>query len=299
MKKMKSTIFGIFLLCCVFSLQSVQAVETRSKKLSIPTLQVGINYLGTNNKLFNCINDITHVKKILLKRNLKAKTKGNIVLMTDHKKGSRLYPTGDNIRSQIKLFVNRANALGRGFFQYSGHGTYVIDRSKDELDFYDEVLVPVDVYQKGYIKDDEIFTSLIRGLNKNVKLTMLIDCCNSGTVSDLPFKWNLDGSYSIEKKLGKKLLRNLPDVVMISGSKDDEYAYDGGKISGAKKGAGAMTAAFLTTLRAHNFKLNYKQLLEGMYAFLAKNNFKQTPQLSSTRKIKLTDSVRIGDVNLQ
>lgn len=297
MKNLKFLTLYFFIILSVFFHVDISGAEARAKRVLLPTLQIGINYLNSDMRLKNCINDVDHVKNILLIDGLHAR-QNKFRIMTDLAKGKN-YPTGKNIRNQIEFFTRRVNQLGRGFFQYSGHGSYVRDNSGDEKDGYDEVLVPADVYQKGVIKDDEIFNNLIRKLKKNVRLTMLVDSCNSGTVSDLPYKWDLNGKYEVQKKLPKRVLKSLPHVIMISGCKDNEYSYDGGRISGEKNGAGAMTAAFLTTVRAYNFKLNYGQLLKGMHQILSRGGFKQTPQLSSTRIIKLTDPVEIGGLKLQ
>lgn len=255
---------------------------------NLATLLIGIDYEGTRNELQNCIHDIEHVQDQFLVPQLKAK-KDNMIFMSDHKYGTDLYPTAKNIRRQFDKFVDQLNKTKYGYFHYSGHGSYSYDYSGEEKDGYDEVLVPVDCDYSGYISDDEVFETLVKGLKPDVKLTVTADCCHSGTVMDLPFKWYADGSFSVEKELSEEELAALPDVVMLSGCKDSQTSADGGFIEGETKGAGAMTAAYLQTLKDYNFVLTYKQLLEGVHKRLKSEGFTQKPQLSSTRKINLDD----------
>ena len=69
------------------------------------------------------------------------------------------------------------------------------DKSGDEKDGRDETLIPVD-FQKwgvGEILDDDIYQKLVLKLKKGVFVTSLMDCCHSGTVLDLPYKFVGDG----------------------------------------------------------------------------------------------------------
>ena len=89
------------------------------------------------------------------------------------------------------------------FWHNTGHGTNVADESGDEDDGYDEALVPVDYNEVGLLMDDDLFDILIEPLPEGVHMVSLMDCCNSGTVLDLPyiFKPNEDGSMPRAMKL--------------------------------------------------------------------------------------------------
>ncbi len=79
------------------------------------------------------------------------------------------------------------------YFQFSGHGQQVADDNGDELDGYDEAIVPYNsplryeagVYQgENLIRDDELnnlFTDLRRRLGPAGNLMVVIDACHSGT----------------------------------------------------------------------------------------------------------------------
>merc|ERR1711991_461037 len=83
------------------------------------------------------------------------------------------------------------------FFHYSGHGAYAQDvrPDTDEADGQDETLVPMDYKSAGQIVDDDIFDMMVAPLPKGVRLTVITDCCHSGSVFDLPYSYVLDGDH--------------------------------------------------------------------------------------------------------
>jgi hypothetical protein len=69
------------------------------------------------------------------------------------------------------------------FFQFSGHGSQVRDRGpKDELaDHKDEILCPADLdWNTRLITDDDI-GAWLKGFPAGTKITVVLDCCHSGT----------------------------------------------------------------------------------------------------------------------
>jgi Caspase domain len=74
-----------------------------------------------------------------------------------------------------------------------GHGSRVRDQDGDEEDGYDETLVPVDFQRSGQIRDDDIYKMLVKPMRSGVTMTCLMDCCHSGTVLDLPYRFTADG----------------------------------------------------------------------------------------------------------
>jgi len=74
------------------------------------------------------------------------------------------------------------------FIHYSGHGSYVSDTNGDEADGYDECLCPSDMQTSGVILDDYLH-ELIDAFNPKTRITIVLDCCHSGTCLDLPFTY--------------------------------------------------------------------------------------------------------------
>jgi metacaspase-1 len=72
---------------------------------------------------------------------------------------------------------------------YSGHGTQIPDDDGDEADGMDEALCPVDYQTEGMIRDDDIYRELVATLPAGCRLTVLMDCCHSGTILDLPYSF--------------------------------------------------------------------------------------------------------------
>jgi len=69
------------------------------------------------------------------------------------------------------------------FFAYSGHGSQVRDRGpQDELaDHMDEILCPHDLdWNTKLITDDDI-GAWLKGFPAGTKITVVLDCCHSGT----------------------------------------------------------------------------------------------------------------------
>ena len=89
----------------------------------------------------------------------------------------------------------------------------------------------------------------------------------------------------ILKNINKIAPENLKaEIIMISGCKDDQYSSDA-YISGRFNGA--MTKAFLESLKQSNYDVSYFDLLANMRQYLVQHDFTQLPQLSSS--VKLTN----------
>jgi hypothetical protein len=71
------------------------------------------------------------------------------------------------------------------------------DDRGEEDDGYDETLVPVDYDSAGQIRDDDLYQNLVCALPSGVHLVALMDCCHSGSVLDLPFKYKAGGGSSM------------------------------------------------------------------------------------------------------
>ncbi|MEZ4958366.1 MAG: caspase family protein [Saprospiraceae bacterium] len=133
----------------------------------------------------NSRNDITLVKAALLKQGF---SENEIVILEDEA------ATKEGILRAIReQLVDKAEPGGVAYFHFSGHGQQVADDNGDELDGYDEAIVPINSpmhYEEGIyegenlIRDDElgkIFKLLRRKLGPTGTLQVLLDACHSGT----------------------------------------------------------------------------------------------------------------------
>jgi metacaspase-1 len=103
-------------------------------------------------------------------------------------------PNSDNIKAGIAWLVSGAKSGDNLFMHYSGHGGSMRDQDKDEADGMDETLIPVDYDKKGQIRDDDVYDMLVTKIPAGCHLTVIMDCCHSGTILDLPYLVKGDNS---------------------------------------------------------------------------------------------------------
>lgn len=134
-------------------------------------LIIGINAYPTA-PLQGCINDLIDYQNTLGAKGF------SYVALSDWQ------ATKARILAELRTMVSSARSGDSIAFCYSGHGSYTTDRTGDEPDRKDELLVPID-YQAGqYIFDDELRAELAR-LTAGVTCDVFADSCYSGTVTRL------------------------------------------------------------------------------------------------------------------
>jgi len=160
--------------------------DCRGKKRAV---LIGINYAGSSAELYGCHNDVLNMKKYIM--DVHGFAEENIDLLMDD--GAHTNPTKDNIIDAFKKLAGTSEPGDVVYVQFSGHGGKVKDDDKnEEIDGYDETLYPVDYNNIGIIRDDDILTTLVLPMAKDVFATCLMDCCHSGTVLDLPHVFKAD-----------------------------------------------------------------------------------------------------------
>jgi Caspase domain len=99
-------------------------------------------------------------------------------------------PTFANIIDAFKKLSEESQPGDAVFVQFSGHGGRVLD-SSDEADAesYDEVIVPLDYKNSGLIRDTLIFKTLLAPMRFGITVTVMIDCCDTGMLLELPYSW--------------------------------------------------------------------------------------------------------------
>lgn len=250
---------------------------------------IGLNYIGLKCQLSGCINDSdTFIS--LLTEEFGYSVADIRQLRDDH---PHRMPTKKNISAAIHWLVKDARPGDHLFLHYSGHGTQVKDEDGDEADGKDEALVPCDYQTAGFIVDDDLRRMIAAKLPKGCRITVILDCCHSGTALDLAYKVQIgEGGKSID--IEKTPQHKMPppaeaDIVMLSGCMDNQTSADAGVgLAGNKLAAGAMTTAFKLVISKHP-NASYMNLIAEMRKFLKVNNFTQVPQLSSDHAITLSD----------
>ena len=237
-------------------------VQSTNKKALI----IGINYIGTSSALNGCINDAKSIETYLKEQNYT-----NIKILTDQ---TALIPIRENILNEIKTLLETSNENDTLFIYYSGHGSNTVDRNGDELDGYDELIVPLDF---KYIKDDELKTLINTYGKTRTNVIALFDSCNSGTALDLKYQILEKVNYDdISENINTA--ETTCNAFLLSGCRDNQFSLE---TFINNKTQGAMTWSFLETVR-NNKPLTWRNLVKKMRETL-KPTSNQIPQLSSGR----------------
>lgn len=237
----------------------ISTLQTNKKALII-----GINYVDTPNELSGCINDAKSIETYLREKNFT-----NIKLLTDE---TPIKPTKSNILNEIKNLLKHSIKNDTLFIFYSGHGSYTLDRNEEEVDGYDELIVPIDF---NFIKDDELKTIINTYGKPNTNLIVLFDSCNSGTALDLKYQILENVNYDdiTENENNSETPCN---TIFISGCRDEQVSLE---TIINNKVQGLMTWSFLETVR-NNTTISWRNLVKKMRDILKPQSY-QIPQLSS------------------
>jgi hypothetical protein len=229
-------------------------------------LLFGLNYIGTSSQLNGCINDVKSIETVL-----KEKHFDEITILTDE---TLIKPTKTNILNELINFLQNSNTNDLLFIFYSGHGSYTLDRSGDELDGYDEVIVPLDF---DFIIDDELKTIIDTYGKPDTNIISLFDCCNSGTSLDLKYQMLEKVNYD-DITDNPRNLETPCNILYISGCRDEQLSLE---TFISNKVQGLMTWSFLEILKT-NKDITWRNLLKQMRLLIKKKSYQsQIPQLSS------------------
>ena len=201
----------------------------------------------------------------------------------------------------------------------------------NETDKKDELIITVNINGNyaslGAITDNEIH-NILKKNNNEAKIFIMFDCCNSGTLADLRYTYRFEEitkktinenikfivkeknilpkqitdastlnktSNESDKYTVKKYTENencsLKNIYMISGSKDEQNAYDYFD-SNNKISMGALTASFLTQLRKAKHNIYLSELHKNICQDLINKSFiDQTPCYSTSEEKENSDYV--------
>lgn len=233
-------------------------------------LLIGINYLDSSSALNGCINDVINMRNMLI--DAYGYNSTNITVLredTDNK------PTRANIIDSLTSIVAQSSKLKELWIHYSGHGSQLVDTNTDETDNLDEIIVPLDYTENGYITDDVIF-NIIK--NSKCPTILIFDSCNSGTVCDL--MWNFNAASSNTVKINNTLIKN-PNIFCFSGCKDPQTSVEIFNPYSLQS-CGAMSNAFTECLRFNKHNVDVKKLYIDIVSYIMLRGLTQIPQLSTS-----------------
>lgn len=147
--------------------------------------------------LKGCVHDIGNIKKYLLETHKVGEQ--HIFCLTSTTpptndleppkqptEAEKDWPTYANIVQLLETVTLKAEPLDNVYLHYSGHGARaktVYPEWKGEPG-YDEALVPCDVLSGGrYLRDVELATLLEKMVAKQLVVTVVLDCCHSGSAT--------------------------------------------------------------------------------------------------------------------
>ncbi len=136
-------------------------------------LLIGLNeYSDGKNSLRGCVNDVEQVKGLL--KTYYGFSDDAIKLLVNSQ------ATKAGILAGLDWLTTGSQAGDVLIFHYSGHGSQVPDDGNDELDGSDEIIIPYDHDWDNPLRDDDLKAAFDR-IGPGVSLTVMMDCCHSGT----------------------------------------------------------------------------------------------------------------------
>ena len=207
--------------------------------------------------------------------------------------------TRDGILSAIRSHLIEPTESGDiVVLHYSGHGSQMLDVSGDEIDGFDETLVPHDARTAGVfdISDDELNAILKELGQKTDNVTVIFDSCNSGSATRGAVARTVPPDTRIppasnERAIvqdGAEIRPPSAKYVLISGARYDEFANEtrfGGKTYGA------MTYHFANALMAAGSSVTYRDVMDEVKSKVNARFSTQHPQLEGAGM----DTVVFGD----
>jgi hypothetical protein len=247
-------------------------------------LLVGLNhYPDPENTLKGCVNDVRQVSDLLCSH-FGFAADGAIRLLTDAR------ATTGAIVNRLHWLLDGATAGDVLVFHYSGHGSQVPDRHGDELDDgLDEIICPYDVDWNDPFTDDDLF-AIVKDLPAGVNLTVILDCCHSGTGlrelvrSGRPSRsrcvrppLEMANRHRVERAVRRFGARATEcGAILIAGCRSDQVSADA-YIEGDYHGA--LTFFLCQALDELEYTGSYRDLIERIRRLLRDNQFEQVPQL--------------------
>ena len=262
---------------------------------------IGINrYMIPGADLRGCVNDVKNLQGVLSQYyGFKA---ADMVVLTD------LAATKKAMQTAIRDLVSQARAGDVLLLHYSGHGANVPDKDGDEADHRDEILCPSDLDWKDPLTDDWLRTTFNK-LRKGVSLTVIMDCCHSGSNTRallppdapvisryLPNPWDIMAQESGRKLRGKlrgelraspRARRNKSDIavadipeLLITGCRDTQTSADAYI---GKSFNGALTYHLVAALNQAKGNISYRDLHSKTLINLKRDDYDQVPQLEGRK----------------
>lgn len=234
-------------------------------------LLVGINYSGDPYKVLRgCIRDIF---KLLKKLNdvYPKHNHATYKIITDRILDDVANPSRENILEGLKWLVSDLQPGDSVYFHYSGHGEMDAGRFR-LLCFYNKKI--------EYIYCDELRKFLVDKIPADCRCFVTFDCCHSGNPLGLRYHYDVSGNMDINTTG----LDSDGLVVYFGASGENEVAADTYGQRHLLQFGGTMMNSFMD---AFTKDITIKNLFWGICDSIKKWNYRQNPQLYSSRPINI------------
>jgi metacaspase-1 len=282
------------LLLLLFICLGISALAQRKIGLIVA---IGEYPAGGGWRSLSSINDIRYVKAGLIQNGFAEKDIDTLINSQATKNG---------ILKALDDLISRSQPGDIVVFHFSGHGQQIYDDNNDEMDGYDEALIPYDaaaqydpVSYRGqkHLRDDELGEKLnaIRAkIGAAGSLVVIVDACHSGTATrgrefaargkaeafTIPgFKPNVKINFASNADAENSFLGNVKtgNMIVFSASSPNQVNFETKDY--LNKGVGSLSYAFaraLTDLKAHS---TYGYLFEKIRAQIQAKFPQQVPMV--------------------
>lgn len=288
------SIFGFWVLILSFLLQDTYAQTRHALVIGIDqyepsggkaAIQPGSGRSGFAN-LDGCKNDAEAMKTVLISRFGFAPGSIREVYNQD--------ATRKRIMDEMSIIAEKAGKDDVVFIFYAGHGSQQPNSLSPENDKLDETIVPADAWKSEIsdIRDKEQRVMYNAILSKGAKLTVILDCCHSGSMSrggepvyGRPKFRKIEKSNLDAKDPGAA---PLPETVggdrflLISAAQDYELAAEAADEDGVPHGA--FSLAMMKALGQSSPSISVGNLFTAIRNILKSNGVAQEPQIVCTDK---------------
>lgn len=212
-------------------------------------------------------------------------------------------------QGMIKALDDLYNKVNEGdivYFQFSGHGQQIQDDNGDELDGYDEALIPYDaaasfdpVSYNGdkHFRDDllgEKLNKIRKKIGPKGSLVVLVDACHSGTATrDAGIKRGMEKPFLIDSRYTPNIKINLDkeaehgllegfsegmgNMIVFSASSPNQPNYE--MKDNNNKGVGSLSFAFAKSIAELPAESSYRILFHKMKAIIQGDIPNQIPMV--------------------
>lgn len=186
----------------------------------------GINDYESISPLRGCVNDVGNLRALLI--DVHGFDERHIRVLTDSQ------VTKDAVEQGFAWLYEGARAGDRLIFHFSGHGSYTLSEDDDEK--VDELLCLHDMDfddERTYLIDDDL-GRLTRQAPKGVHLTIILDCCHSGTGTRAIRRRTVRVASKSTSRSRQVLLAESANSLKLSGARSVETEIEEGNVTADK-----------------------------------------------------------------